>query len=229
MLSLVAFVLEPSEIVEYINGNANLYYLPPDVCASAARGSYSEALWINSLSRSKPVNTCEQLKTRSEHHLCTQLGRIVVRSCVWGVVLLTNTEKWNVLQSEDLDLPWHSKCLHHYSSSLPPNPELFHSKSPPPPHMQIWGLSHTSRVPPRLSTAFFVSYAIYTCHPAVGTPPRSPWSGIGLNLAGIDWSGTCSPVCQPWIICNDIQSISGGLAACIHCGEWTAQSKEALE
>lgn len=45
----------------------------------------------------------------------------------------------------------------------------------------------------------------------------------------IDWSATCSPVCQPWIICNDIQSISGGLAACIHCGKWTAQSKEALE
>lgn len=45
----------------------------------------------------------------------------------------------------------------------------------------------------------------------------------------IDWSTTCSPVCQPWIICNDIQSISRGLAACIHCGKWTAQSKEALE
>lgn len=45
----------------------------------------------------------------------------------------------------------------------------------------------------------------------------------------IDWSATCSPVCQPWIICNDIQSISRGLAACIHCGKWTAQSKEALE
>lgn len=45
----------------------------------------------------------------------------------------------------------------------------------------------------------------------------------------IDWTATCSPVCQPWIICNDIQSISGGLAACIHCGKWTAQSKEALE
>lgn len=45
----------------------------------------------------------------------------------------------------------------------------------------------------------------------------------------IDWSTTYSSVCQPWIICNDIQCISGGLAVCIHCGKWTAQSKEALE
>lgn len=45
----------------------------------------------------------------------------------------------------------------------------------------------------------------------------------------IDWTTTCSPVCQPWIIRNDIQSISGGLAACISFGKWTAQSKEALE
>lgn len=50
-----------------------------------------------------------------------------------------------------------------------------------------------------------------------------------IEPSRIDWSTTCSPVCQPWIICNDIQSISGGLAACIHCGKWTAQSKEALE
>lgn len=45
----------------------------------------------------------------------------------------------------------------------------------------------------------------------------------------IDWSTTCAHVCQPWIICNDIRSISRGLAVCIHCGKWTAQSKEALE
>lgn len=45
----------------------------------------------------------------------------------------------------------------------------------------------------------------------------------------IDWSSACSHVCQLWIICNDVRSISRGLAVCIHWGKWTAQSKEALE
>lgn len=27
----------------------------------------------------------------------------------------------------------------------------------------------------------------------------------------IDWNSTCAHVCQPWIICNDIQSISRAL------------------
>lgn len=60
----------------------------------------------------------------------------------------------------------------------------------------------------------------------------STWVSLEWHWAEpsrIDWSTTCSPVCQPWIICNDIQSISGGLAVCIHCGKWIAQSKEALE
>lgn len=74
---------------------------------------------------------------------------------------------------------------------------------------------------------FLQSYAIYS------SPHRgSTWVSLEWHWtepSWIDWTTTCSPVCQPWIICNDIQSISRGLAACIHCGKWTAQSKAALE
>lgn len=82
---------------------------------------------------------------------------------------------------------------------------------------------------PWLSLVFLLSYTIYSSH-------TRRWGSTWVSLewhwtepSRIDWSATCSPVCQPWIICNDIQSISRGLAACIHCGKWTAQSKEALE
>jgi len=79
------------------------------------------------------------------------------------------------------------------------------------------------------------SITVYSVlHHLLSSPCRQGSTWVSLKWhwnepRRIDWSATCLPVCQPWIICNDIQSISGGLAARIHCGKWTAQSKEALE
>lgn len=57
------------------------YCLACDVCTNTWK-SYFEVLCINSLSRSKRVNTTPvQLKTPFEHHLCALCGAFVVNSC----------------------------------------------------------------------------------------------------------------------------------------------------
>lgn len=78
-----------------------------------------------------------------------------------------------------------------------------------------------------LKSVFPLLYATYCPHPSGSTRVSLEWYWSEPNW--IDWTATWPPVCQPWIIWNDIQSISRGLAACIYCGKWTAQSKEALE
>lgn len=101
---------------------------------SVTQISYSEVLCINSLSRSKPVNTCATKNTiwsviyvYCTVHCCDILCALSEVLCHWQIW------QWNFLQSEDVTLLEHAECLHHYSL-LPLNPNDFHSKSHPLAH-----------------------------------------------------------------------------------------------
>lgn len=108
--------------------------------------SYSEVVCINSLSRSKPVNTCATKNTIWTLFMHTA-PCIVVTSCVHLKWCQWQIRQWNILLSEELTLLRQAKWVHNSLVLLCSN--NVHSKSYPlnfyfylchPIFEQMWGL-----------------------------------------------------------------------------------------
>lgn len=142
-----------------------------------------------------------QLKTQFDCHLCTLHSTLLWDPVCTkqGVVFLTKLlPEWRS----------HSPGAFKVCTSLFLITAEFRSESPPtlPPCISLfahqrtegcWGTLYflclwykkqnfkNQYVALWLLLAFRLSCTIYSSHSPVGTPPRSPWSGIGLNPAGL--------------------------------------------